>query len=153
MMVSCVIIIIFDVFLYVLFSVTGKNFLNWFSFISVQKKCFTASIEESLNLTLGVFMVLFPIYPGWKIKIYSFEISLFTPHVASKCFVFHINFSVTALQKKSNFPLRISSVNLTKSAGNCGFIHIYWRNPQWKLHFCPVLRAVFVLFKCTSQLK
>ena len=33
------------------------------------------------------------------------------------------------LHKKWNFPLRISSVNVTKSAGNCGFGHIYRRNP------------------------
>ena len=34
-----------------------------------------------------------------------------------------------ALHKKWNFLLRISSVNVTKSAGNCGFDHIYWRSP------------------------
>ena len=33
------------------------------------------------------------------------------------------------LHKKWTFPLRISSVNVTKSGGNCGFGHIYWRNP------------------------
>ena len=32
------------------------------------------------------------------------------------------------LHKKRNLPLRISSVNVTKFAGNCGFGHIYWRN-------------------------
>ena len=31
--------------------------------------------------------------------------------------------------KKWSFPLRISPVNVTKSAGNCGFDHNYWRNP------------------------
>ena len=31
-------------------------------------------------------------------------------------------------QKKSSFLLRISSVNVTISAGNCGFGHI-WKNP------------------------
>ena len=36
---------------------------------------------------------------------------------------------------KWSFPLRISSVNVTKSAGNCGFGHIYWRNPSWKTPF------------------
>ena len=30
-----------------------------------------------------------------------------------------------ALHKKLSFPLRISLVNVTKSAGNCGFGHIY----------------------------
>ena len=34
-----------------------------------------------------------------------------------------------SMYKKWSFPLRISSVNVTKSAGNCGFGHIYWRNP------------------------
>ena len=33
------------------------------------------------------------------------------------------------LRKKWRFPLRISSVNVAKSAGNCRFSHIYWRNP------------------------
>ena len=30
--------------------------------------------------------------------------------------------------KKRSFLLRISSVNVTKSAVSCGFGHIYWRN-------------------------
>ena len=34
-----------------------------------------------------------------------------------------------ALHKKWRILLRISSVNVTKSAGNCGFGHIYWGNP------------------------
>ena len=32
------------------------------------------------------------------------------------------------VQKKS-FPLRISSVDVTKSSVSCVFVHIYWRNP------------------------
>ena len=39
------------------------------------------------------------------------------------------------LRKKWSFPLSISSVNVTKSAGICGFGHIYWRNPSWKTSF------------------
>ena len=31
--------------------------------------------------------------------------------------------------KKWSFPLRVSSVNVTKSAVSCEFGHIYWRNP------------------------
>ena len=30
--------------------------------------------------------------------------------------------------KKWSFPLRVSSVNVTRFAGICGFGHIYWRN-------------------------
>ena len=33
------------------------------------------------------------------------------------------------LHKKWSFPLSISSVNVTKSAENCGLGHIYWINP------------------------
>ena len=38
------------------------------------------------------------------------------------------NYSSASLRKRWNFPLRISSINMTKSVGNCGFGHIYWRN-------------------------
>ena len=36
------------------------------------------------------------------------------------------------LHKKWSFPLRLSSVNMTKSAVSCRFGHIYWRNHNWK---------------------
>ena len=36
---------------------------------------------------------------------------------------------------KWSFPLRISSINVTKSAGNCEFSHIYWRNSERKTSF------------------
>ena len=39
------------------------------------------------------------------------------------------------LHKKWSFPSRISPVNVIKSAANCGFCHIYWRNPYWKTSF------------------
>ena len=31
--------------------------------------------------------------------------------------------------QKWSFPVRISSLNVAKSAGNCEFGHIYWRTP------------------------
>ena len=43
--------------------------------------------------------------------------------------------SLHPMDKKLNFLLRIASVNMTKSAGNCRFGHIYWRNPPWKTSF------------------
>ena len=36
---------------------------------------------------------------------------------------------IVSLHKKWSFPLKISSVNVTKSAGTCAFGHIYWRSP------------------------
>ena len=38
------------------------------------------------------------------------------------------NSTLFAIHKKWSFPLRISSVDVIKYAGNCGFGHIYWRN-------------------------
>ena len=40
-----------------------------------------------------------------------------------------------SLHKKWSFPLRISSVSVTKSAVSCGFGHIWWRNALWKTSF------------------
>ena len=37
--------------------------------------------------------------------------------------------------KKWSFPFKISSVSVTKSAENCGFGHIYWKNFNGKPHF------------------
>ena len=39
------------------------------------------------------------------------------------------------LHRKSSFPLGISSVNVTRSAGNCEFGHFYGRNPKCKISF------------------
>ena len=42
----------------------------------------------------------------------------------------------SSLHKKWSFPLRISSVNVTKSAvSDSGLGHIYWRNPEWETSF------------------
>ena len=61
--------------------------------------------------------------------------------------------SATSLHKKWNFPLRISSINMTKSAENCGFGHIYWRNPYWKLHFLCSASCWISKSKGTSLMK
>ena len=46
-----------------------------------------------------------------------------------------VNLRVTYTAQKWSFPSRISSVNVTKSTGNCVFGHIYWRNPWRKTSF------------------
>ena len=48
---------------------------------------------------------------------------------------FHAPIKWLTLHKKWSFPLRISSVNVTKFAWNCGFGHVYWRNPEWETSF------------------
>ena len=56
------------------------------------------------------------------------------------------------LRKRWSFPFGISSVNVTKSAGNCGFGHIYWRNPQWKTFLCIVCCSSFFVFEFEEAL-
>ena len=41
--------------------------------------------------------------------------------------IFGLNMKIT-LQRKWNFPLRISLVSVKKSAENCGFVRIYYGN-------------------------
>ena len=40
-----------------------------------------------------------------------------------------ISQNANILFPNASFPLKISSVNGTKSAISCGFGHIYWRKP------------------------
>ena len=49
---------------------------------------------------------------------------------------------IRIVQKKWSFPLRISSVYVNKSAWNCRFGHIYWRNSQWKTSFFGAVYSV-----------
>ena len=55
-------------------------------------------------------------------------------------------------RKKWSFPLRISSVNVTKSSGNCGSGHIYWRNPLWKTSFSVQWLPMAMHLKTTFML-
>ena len=53
----------------------------------------------------------------------------------------------SSLLKKWSFPLRIFSLNVTKSTVSRGFGHIYWRNPKWKTSFseqCFSLEQIYV---------
>ena len=52
-----------------------------------------------------------------------------------------------SLHKKWSFALRISSVNVPKSARNCGFGHIYWRNPYCKTSF--FVQCVHYRLRCS----
>ena len=46
---------------------------------------------------------------------------------------------------QQGFLLQISSANVTKSAGDCGFGHIYWSNLQWKASFFVQCRRAFIV--------
>ena len=59
---------------------------------------------------------------------------------SSGCRKFQEHFT---LHKKCSFPLRISTVNVIKSAISCWFGQIYWRNPLTKYFiFCAVLEVL-----------
>ena len=71
-----------------------------------------------------------------KIFLYSYFDSLvpavfyavkFATFQIASCATFWSNL-ILSLHKKWSFPLRIYSVNVTKSVVSCGFDHIYWRN-------------------------
>ena len=47
-------------------------------------------------------------------------------------------------------PSRITSVNVTKSAENCGFGHIYLRNPYEKLHFQICISVPLTFSACQA---
>ena len=46
-----------------------------------------------------------------------------------------IFYAVYVTLQKMEFSIKISLVNMTKSAENCGFGHIFKRNPYWKTSF------------------
>ena len=100
-------------------------------------------IEEelacSLKILLNFYLILFSKFVPkmlkksnlWKQKANNY-----------RCFIHILYFIVSAayhstLHKKWSFPWRICSENVTKSARNCGFGHIYWRSPYFT--FCAVL--------------
>ena len=62
-----------------------------------------------------------------------------------------------SLHKRWSFPLRVFSVNVTKSTVFCGFGHIYWRNLDEKNHFlcsdltCGKKKSLFVSEGCNLR--
>ena len=66
----------------------------------------------------------------------------------SSGFLFKINWRpIFALHKNWSFPLRISSVNATKSAGNCGFGQITEETLNGKFH---LLCSVGKVIRCST---
>ena len=61
-------------------------------------------------------------------------------------------FYVLTAQKKWSFPLRISPVNVTKSAVSSGFGHICWRILNGELHFFVQWLSCFFEFSFWRKL-
>ena len=110
-----------------------------------------------MTITLGVNMIAQQMRPFfsttfWVLPICIFHFSMsrpskfnsiYMPNMTTSSLFTQISFSYRKVgnfwhvkcfhcTKKLNFPLRISSVNVTKSTFSCGFGYIFWRNPSWK---------------------
>ena len=57
-----------------------------------------------------------------------------------------------SLHRIWSFPLKISSVNVAKSTGNCRFCHIYERNHSWKTSFCVLFNLTVLSNNLTDVL-
>ena len=80
-----------------------QNFVKYLKWIVFHLKCFKGvQFTQNSNNFVG----LAEIFMGTKISMMVFNSSL-------------------PLYKKKSFPLRISSVNVTRSTTNCGFGHIF----------------------------
>ena len=60
------------------------------------------------------------------------RLTTYNSHVMKYFWKENLAHTLLTLHKKWSFPLRISSVHVTKSAVSCGFGHIYWKSPQWE---------------------
>ena len=74
-------------------------------------------------------------------KCYS-QINIFP---ASTSFLTKVSIALS-LHKKWSFPIRITSLNVTKSSVSRGFGHIYWKNSQWKTE---TISFVKLMWKCS----
>ena len=106
-----------------------------YDFFKVVKHVIRFSVYILRNFKIGlVFFFLF-----FSICVFFHEYSRFTGQQGKgeaislsllyHFYPFHRDLDIIGLHKKRSFPLRIFLVNVTKSAGNCGFGHINWRNP------------------------
>ena len=101
-------------------------------------------VRKNLNVLLKIFEIRPPVYPpiisATVYLSFSFPSSHFKCKLNNQMKIafsflnnqnnFHLNiFEQKSLHKKWNFPLRKSSVNVTKSTVSYVFDHIYWRNP------------------------
>ena len=116
---------------------TNENLHIW-------KWFFSNGLKGDIKIITGYGTVIF-IWGIFWLKANDRYFCRFRKMVDYHQYVFHFsragqcsNFNKTSditLHKKWSFHLRISSVNVTKSVGNCQFGHIYWKNPKWKNSF------------------
>ena len=90
-------------------------------------------IFEEVSLVFCLFVCLFVLLHDLVIQFHNIQ-SLFSNFISylfdSLIFPdFYNQIWWTSLHKKWSFPLKIFSLNVTKSVVSYGFGHVYWRNP------------------------
>ena len=112
---------------------------------------FFLSISYGMTQKLASYKVSKDLYEFWNICCQDIGASLSSPilELLSICLDHLLPFLILPwwlvsyvkdpVNKKWSCPIRMSSVNVTRPVGNCGFGHVYWRNPLWKTSFfCAV---------------
>ena len=118
------------------FNFTYKTFCSWanaFHPKSLTFKMFSVNDFEYSKLILRNFACIYNIVTIYKQCLKKSQVTFMIGVICWKTIRSYRNnarwFVLGTLHKKWSFPLRISSVNVTKSVVSCGFRHIYWRNP------------------------
>ena len=110
------------------------NFRNLSKTLILPQECFITPLRQSTisisDLFLITFLDLFIFLVVNSGTTLVLKIAFYVKHqpLLQRIMVY-------TTSKKWNFPLRVSSVNVTKSTVFCGFGHIYWGNPYWKASF------------------
>ena len=104
--------------------------------------------QNIMNMIVGLAQIIYKLCKGnsisvnpifklllnWFKELFAYGLLQLEPIIAAVDYFMipHHNwlfyFFAAQTQRKKCFPLKISWVNVTKSTGNCGFDHIYWRN-------------------------
>ena len=109
--------------------------------------CLSVCLSIYLSIYLSIFLSIYPFF------VYKFPIRLSRTNnkkVMQKLLNLskvYVTFSIISLHKKRSFLLRISSVNVTKSTGNCAFSRIYHlmkKSAMENFIFCAVSLNIFI---------
>ena len=97
----------------------------------------------------GLFPKIFPWNNSRNILVRNLPtINCYTQKILAFRVYYFIFFHIACTVQKRSFPLTISSVNMTKSVGNCGFGHITEEILNGRLHFvCSVATGLEVNIK------
>ena len=118
-----------------------KGVLRNFAKVTEKQLCHSLFLNKVAGLRAVTLLKKRLWYRCFLVNFAKFSTTSFLQNTSGGCFYichkfepfwffdFAVGKNLITLHKKWNFPFRISSVNVIKSAVSCGFGHIYWRNP------------------------